>query len=636
MSSRPPRRGARRLLLGLGLAVGGIILLAVLGLGGFALWLRQADLTQLAARGASEALGRPVSIARLEIAWGDPLGIEIGELRIANAAWGSEPDMIRIGSLAAQIDLGALWRGVLRYERLRLADVRVVLERDADGNGNWKFPGMDPGVDGGGSGGFALVPKDRTQFPTLIDFAGEDARITYRTRSGNILRIELAALAIAAPAEDAPVRITATGAYNGVAAEIAATTESYIALRDAAHPFGMAFTLAGRNTDIAFDGTSMEPLDFEGMRGRLSLDARNLDDILAALQAERKIDLPLSVAGDFTRDGDRWSLAGSKGELAKTGFTGDLGLVEGKAQAPDDFALDLDFAPLDLNPILAAAGFESAATPGWDQTPLYPAALREMMLSADLTTPLLRFGDTRLADFALQGRAAAGTVALKRLGFDFGGGALSLSGDLAARGKTAELSLQARLRKADIAAISRLLGGTGEEIRGRLDGAATLSANGATLGAALAQADGAALLTLAGGDVARSLIEQVSADLRSIFRAEQGRVTVRCLIAALSVKDGLGTLAPLRLETDAAILRGAGTVDLGKKQLDLTIQTERDSTNFFALDLPIRISGPFAALAVNPQLGEESGLPKDGGHAGALGKLPAALRKMAQGNACVG
>lgn len=616
------------------LVLSALVVVLLLAVGAFAIWLRNADLAPIVAEKAGEALGRKVTLGGLEIDWGDPIGVDITDLRIASAPWGSQsdltrPDLIRIGHFAALLDVGDLWRGVLRYERLRVVDVAVVLERDPHGIGNWKF---GPGA---GGGGFALVPKNRTQFPTLIDFVGEDARITYRTRSGSILRIDLAKVAIASPDNDTPVTLQAEGAYNGVATRIAATTESFAKLRDASVPFGMPFTMTAKETTIAFDGTAMEPLDFQGVRGALTLDAKTLNDILAAMDAKTRIDLPLSIAGALAHDGDRWSLAAAKGKLAKTDFAGDLALLEGKAGAPDDVALDLDFAPLDLDPLLAATGGGTdKKEQGWEATPLQAQALKDLMLSADLTTPLLSFGKTRLPDFALQGRAAGGKITLKQLRFAFGGGTLAFSGELDGAGKSAALALNARLKGAAVGEISKMLGGAGDEIRGRLDGAATLSLRGATLGEGLRHSKGAALLTLAKGDVARSLIEQVSADLRSIFREKAGRVKVTCLLAALSLKDGIGQLAPLRLESDAAILHGAGTVDLIKKSLDLTIQTERDSTNFFALDLPIRVSGPFAKLAAEPQLGADSGLPADD-RARTIGRLPASLREMAQGNACL-
>ncbi len=84
------------------------------------------------------------------------------------------------------------------------------------------------------------------------------------------LGIRLDRVAISSLGEQTPVQLLAEGAYNDVPAQLDATTESYAVLRDDAVPFGTRFTLAGPDTDIAFDGTMQEPLDFEGVRGELS------------------------------------------------------------------------------------------------------------------------------------------------------------------------------------------------------------------------------------------------------------------------------------------------------------------------------------------------------------------------------
>ena len=80
-----------------------------------------------------------------------------------------------------------------------------------------------------------------------------------------------------------------------------------------------------------------------------------------------------------------------------------------------------------------------------------------------------------------------------------------------------------------------------------------------------------------------------------------------------------------------AIATGAGRIDLVKARLDLTVKTERDSTNFFALDIPIRISGPFRQLSVKPLATNDKDWLE---HPAATNALPSALRKMADGNPC--
>src|SRR5437899_10171887 len=66
----------------------------------------------------SKSLDRRVSIGALKIDWGNPLKLEIRDVRLANAAWGSTPDMVQLERLSAEIDSKALFSGVLRYHKL--------------------------------------------------------------------------------------------------------------------------------------------------------------------------------------------------------------------------------------------------------------------------------------------------------------------------------------------------------------------------------------------------------------------------------------------------------------------------------------------------------------------------------------
>jgi uncharacterized protein involved in outer membrane biogenesis len=604
------------------LALLGLVVLLLLAVGAGALYLSQADLKPLVEREASEALGRRVSFSSFQVRWADPLRVEFTELAIANAPWGSKPEMVRIGKFSAQLEVGPLLRGILHYRQLRMSDVTVVLERDPAGIGNWKF------ADGGGLG---LVPKNRTQFPTLIDFLGERGLVTYRTRSGNVLRIRLDRVAISTLGEHTPAQLLADGAYNGVPTRLEATTESYAVLRDDAVPFGARFTLAGPDTDIAFNGTLQEPLDFEGARGELSIAARSLDDLVAAMGGTTKADLPLTVDGILVRNGDHWSLNAAKGQLQQSDFSGAMALTEGKSKQPDDVALDLGFSILDVDAIAAVFGNAKGAT-DLDALPLHPAGLAAVNAMLDITASSLVVTGRTLRTVTLDGRLAGGDVTLRELGFALGGGRLSASGTLKGADKDGRLALRARLAKAEIASLARELGATGDEIRGRLDAAARLSMAGPTIGAALKRSDGAAVLLMRDGQVAQSLIEQLSADLRGLFRERRDYVPISCLLGIMTLKDGIGVISPLRLESRAAVAVGAGKIDLARKRLDLTVRTERDSTNFFALDIPVRISGPFEQISAAPLPGRDADWLRQ--PTATAEALPPDLQKMATGSAC--
>ncbi len=606
-----------------GLVLAGLLTLSLLAAGGLALWLARADLKPVVEQAASGALARQVTLRTLDVRWGDPLSIDLTGLRIANADWGSAKDMVQIGRLSALVDPFSLLSGALHYQRLRIEDATVALERDANGTGNW-----DTGV---GAPAIALVPKDRTQFPTLIDFAGRNGRITYRTRGGSVLTIALDQVAISSASSRAGAIVHAEGAYNDVALRLDAITASFATLQAASEPFGAHFTLAGQDTDLTFDGTLAEPLDFEGAHGALSIEAQTSNDILGILGSTTKAAVPLSIAGALNREGEHWSLSAAKGRLADSNFTGDLKLREGGAGKPDDLAFDLRSSALDLDAMTAALD-TGGSTTGLVDIKLDPNNLPDLNVSAALRTPRLAIGGRTLRDVALQGRLANGAVTLKGLRFALGGGTLEATGSLAREQKSPQLSVNAHLAQADAATIAQSLGAAGDEIRGNVQGAAVVTLRGATIGDALRDSKGGAVLVLTEGDVARSLIERASTDLRRLFRNRQGRVKARCMLAVMTLDDGVGTLSPLRLESDEAVLGGAGRLDLIGRRLDLTLQSERASTSFFALDVPIRVSGPLAGLRAAPL---PSGDNASQNSMRAVESLPPEVRSMANASACL-
>jgi uncharacterized protein involved in outer membrane biogenesis len=625
---RAPRVSGRKLAVRAALVLVGFLGLATLAVGAFALWLTTADLKPLLERKVSDDLQRSATIGAVKVNWGDPLAIDFTDLRIANPDWGSVPDMVRIGHLSALIDVRALLRGVLRYESLRIEDATIVLERNKAGIGNWKFGG------GGIGGGVAIVPKNRTQFPTLIDFALAKVLVTYRTSSGQILLIAMDRATARTAGDDTPITLQIDGAYNDVVAKLDATFESSVALRDASRPVGAKFTIAGKDTTLAFDGTMTEPVDFDGVRGPLTLEARALDDLLKLFGVDATAKLPLALVGDLKRDGDDWSLSKASGKLAESTLAGVLALHEGGRGEPDDITADLAMKSLDLDGLMSGLGHDKkkqnvAALP-------LQLDLTGFNLAAQLSSDEVKLATMRFSAVRFDGRLAAGDVTLSALAFALAGGTVSASGSLQQAKAGGQLALTAFLTKAEAGALAQLVGSEGGEIRGRLDGGATLDMTGKTLGAALKTSRGAAIMAMTDGNVARELLEQVSADLRTLFRAGEGRVPITCLLGVLTLRDGIGVLSPMRLDSQEATLVGAGSIDFAGKRLDLILKSDHDTTGFFALDVPIVVSGPFKALGVTPLPGaDEHRLDEIKGNA-AVEALPASLHKLARGSACAG
>ena len=68
------------------------------------------------------------------------------KVTLTNAEWGSDPLMVKVEHLSVRVELWSLVSGPIRIEEVRLRDVEVLLETNADGEVNWKMgSGEAPG-----------------------------------------------------------------------------------------------------------------------------------------------------------------------------------------------------------------------------------------------------------------------------------------------------------------------------------------------------------------------------------------------------------------------------------------------------------------------------------------------------------
>lgn len=594
----------------LAVALGLAVVLVVLA-GGLGLVLAFADLRPLARYWLAAATGREVAIGALRLDWSEPLTVEARDVAVANIPGGAEPDMLRVARIAGQVDAAALLRGELRFLWAEVIGLRLVMERDGEGRGNWHTS-----ADSGGS-----ADSGRDAVPTILQGVMRDGLIRYRTSSGRFLDIALADVGLQTTGEAQPIKLDATGSYNDIPARLDATLQSFAMLRDTAKPFGASFSLANAGLRLAFDGSFTEPLELDGARGRLDIVARKLGDLTRVFGAPTDIDLGLKLAGDLTRDGPRWRFGEAGGKLGEDVFHGTIALDEGGRGEADDIALTLAFPRLDLAPLLAGgAGGDELSLPREDD-----AARVTVQLNADE----LDYGRLRAADAELKARMATGQASIDALNFALAGGRVTASAEAANVEGGVQVAADLAWSGADADALARRLGAEPGQIAGRVDLRATARGTARSVDGLIKAARGQAVVAMAGGLISRDLLEKLSGDLRTLFRKGEGRTQLSCLLGFVSLRDGIARIAPLRLRAAEGVAVGGGQVDLAKQRLDIVLRTERASTNFFALDVPLRLSGRLADPQVSPTTAEAVAP-----YEVAVGKIDPDLAPIADGNPC--
>lgn len=152
----------------------------------------------------------------------------------------------------------------------------------------------------------------------------------------------------------------------------------------------------------------------------------------------------------------------------------------------------------------------------------------------------------------------------------------------------------------DVQALRQLLAAGDLPLLGRIDGRVLVEATGATLNEAARRARLSAVFVMDSGSISRQLIELASTDARTIFRKAAGTSLISCLVGVVDIRGGVGTVSPLRIRSADGTITGRGSFDIYRHQIDITVASEARTTNLFALDVPIRVTGLFASPTIRP------------------------------------
>ena len=155
----------------------------------------------------------------------------------------------------------------------------------------------------------------------------------------------------------------------------------------------------------------------------------------------------------------------------------------------------------------------------------------------------------------------------------------------------------------------------------------------ATLNAATRQARISAVVTMTGGTIAREVIEMASTDVRALFRTSRGTTHVS-LPAGGGRHPRRATGRRRRCVSAPAPAPSAGSrpsTSIGTGSTSSSAASS-DTTDFFALDVPVRVSGSFADPDIAPaQWSREARARMTRNE---MAPLPPDLRDIARRNPC--
>ena len=601
-------------------------LLMAVGIGAF-FFVKNRDFGTFVAQKISEKLGRKVEIASIRISPGRWIGVELRGVTLANLESGSHADMLSLRSLQAEIEAWSLLFAATPLVRSLVVEGMTLRLEKIHGLKNWHFGERSPAPSGGN-------PPNYRGVPTILDFHLKDSEIVIRTTSGKFLRTRIDQAHVTSESANTPVRMNVSGSYNGLAATLIGDLDSFDALRRAPQPFPVQLSLKSSHTSMAFRGTMIDPLNFDGVAGALTLHAPTPSVFVALAGEALDLNIDMELTGKFEHAGNDWKLSDITGKINHEAFRGAmLHLVEGDHGKPDHIGVDLAFTRLNLNRIIAGAPPPGAAEKHADIA-LVLDPNQDPIIDARFTVQELSYAKLRVTNSRFAGVLAANKVDVSELSLSTFGAQITAQAHAQTIPTGTRITADVAMRHADIDALGRGLGVTTLPLNGRIDGRLAVSAEGRTVNTAAHQARISAIISMLGGSVEKRVIELGSTDLRAAFRRADGNVPLNCLLGVLDMRAGVGQIAPLRIRAETGTIAGSGRFNINNHTMDLLIGSQGDTTNFFALDVPVRIHGRFDNPDFAPARWSSEGRAQMAA-ADNIAPLPPALRAFANQNPCL-
>src|SRR5581483_2377151 len=249
------------------------VLVLLVAVAGAALWLGGSPAVAWALEHpVSGMIGRQIRVGSLKLSWGDPSRIVAENVEVANASWGSAPEMFTAKRLEIELYIRSLIWGPTRIPHIAVDGAQLLLETSKDGKKNWDF------------GLSAAAPQKRHQVPDLRHIEVKDSALTFhngQTDAKSDLAVADLDLKEAAPAQ--PLDIAARGTFQNMPVRFEGRVGGLGTLRDTSKPYPVKLAGVLDQLKLDIDGTLVEPLDFNGLDLRLSLGGAKLAEVAERL-----------------------------------------------------------------------------------------------------------------------------------------------------------------------------------------------------------------------------------------------------------------------------------------------------------------------------------------------------------------
>lgn len=452
---------------------------------------------------ASMALGRAVTFGGpLTLAASLSPTIAAEQVRIANPAWASRPQLAEAARAEIQIDLLPLLQGQLVVRQIGLDGADILLESTTDGTNNWTF--------GEKSGDLPNMP----QLPNSLTITARRSTLAYRSPTTNV---GLASATVQTTvAEDRPLHLSGEGIFHGVPLTLNLETATPDNLRTAAARWPITFSLKAPDASLTAQGTVALQARSGDIDLQVALRGKRLDALDPLLGLEMPALGPYELIGRVSNQAEGIALSDLRATLGDSDVAGDVTLaLTGPRKR---LAGKLTSKTVRLDQLLDAINRPIEPEKPLDLS-FVVAALRTLDAAVAWNAERVTLDSTVLDHVSLTARLEEGRLEVKPFAADHFGGHIVGALDIDTQGEEPTLAVGIAARHLDVGRTLAHLTVT-DQIEGIADLTLNFSSRGSTFNSLLAQGT----LQAAVGP-SKFLLNQESGDNPTSFRLTTAEVS---------------------------------------------------------------------------------------------------------------
>ena len=534
--------------------------------------------------------------------------VHVGSPAGMTDAAGAAPELASVSQFSFSLDPLALLHQTIAIPELRFDAPRVALRRLADGRNNWTFDQKDKSSPWALELGRVVFTKGSVHLNDAQQHADVDAdvdTINADPRYG--------------------VAWTLQGRYNGEPVSGSGKAGAVLSLQRQDTPFPIAANVRVGATAISVEGTLTKPTALAALDMRLKVSGATLASLYPLTGLVLPETPPFSteghLLGSLGAQGSHWTYEKFSGKVGSSDIGGSL---DYQARQPRGLLTGTVTSRLlqlsDLGPIIGAdsdaskaARGDAAAQPAGKVLPAERFKTeRWTSIDADVHYAAEKITSARqlpISDLSTHLTMRNGVIALTPLNFGIAGGTLASNIRLDASGRIDKKAIRAEMKSsARHLKIKRLfpaLKGLQASV-GEINADASLSATGDSVASLLGTSNGEVRSLIDHGTVSKLLLEEMGLNIGSVVLTTlfgDKQVKLNCMATDFAVDNGVMQARSFIVDTDEAILKVSGHIDLAQERLDLTINPDSKGVRVFSLRAPLYVRGSFMQPAVSVDKG---------------------------------